>query len=176
MIETNLHGNSIMLDLDQAKKDISTWILTVLSEPAPELNGISRCPFAAAALANDRVMWITGSNVAVDIREAIASWQPNCEIAVLIYPADIDADDFSQAVESANSEICRPSSFIALEDHPRAVENVAGLIMNQGQHALILVTPAAKLHKASQMLRARGYYTNWTAAELDMVVNWRWSC
>jgi hypothetical protein len=176
VIESDAHGNSIMIDFEQSKKDISTWIETVLSEPQPQLNGISRCPFAAPALANDRVSWTQGHSVAEDIAAAIAAWHQGLEIAVLIYDAAIDAVQFSQAVEAANHDICQSQGFIALEDHPENLEHIAGLIMNQGQYALVLLAPAAKLHKASQMLRTRGYYANWTQQDLENVVNWRWSC
>ena len=176
MIVSNTHGNSIMLDLDQAKKHISTWINTVLSEPQPELNGIARCPFAAPALSNDRVAWMQGTDPAADIAAAIAAWQDRLEIAVLIYDASIDAAEFSRAVAAANAEICKHQGFIGLEDHPAVVERIAGLDMNQGQYALILLAPAAKLHRASQMLRARGYYDNWTSSDLENVIDWRWPC
>jgi hypothetical protein len=165
-----------MLDLDTAKKQISTWIDTVLTEPQAELNGISRCPFAATALANDRVAWALGSDVASDVESAMDNWQHHLEIAVIVYDPSIDPAAFAIAVESANHHICQPRSFIALEDHPAVPERVAGLSMNQGQYALLLLTPAAKLHRASQMLRARGYYDNWSQQDLDTVVNWRWSC
>jgi hypothetical protein len=165
-----------MLDLDTAKKHVSTWIDTVLTEPQAELNGISRCPFAATALAKDRVAWALGSDVASDVEAAIDNWQDHLEIAVIVYDPSIDPAAFAIAVESANHHICQPRSFIALEDHPAAPERVAGLSMNQGQYALLLLTPAAKLHRASQMLRARGYYDNWSQQDLDTVVNWRWSC
>ena len=176
MTVDNSHGHSIMLDLDQAKKHISTWIDTVLTEPQPELNGISRCPFAATALARDRVAWALGSDVSSDVEAAIDHWQDHLEIAVTVYDPSIDPAAFATAVESANHHICRARSFIALEDHPAAPERVAGLSMNQGQYALVLLMPAAKLHGASQMLRARGYYDNWSTEDMDAVVNWRWSC
>jgi len=177
MSVSNLHENSIMIDLEQAKKDISSWISTVLSEPQPQLNGMGRCPFAATALQNDKVAWMLGSrDVQQDISAAIAAWQEGQEIAVLIYDTSWNPQSFADTVEAANHEVCKPQGFISLEDHPAAVENIAGLEMNQGQHALVLLTPAAKLHKASQMLRARGYYKNWTSEDLDTVVNWRWSC
>jgi len=176
VVKTDEHGNSIMIDLEQAKKHISAWINTVLSEPQAQLNGMARCPFAAPALANDRVAWVLGTAAATDIATAIAQWQDHLEITVLVYDPATDAEEFSRSVETANRDCCQAQGFIALEDHPNHVEHIAGLHMNQGQYALVLLAPAAKLHKASQMLRARGYYANWTQQDLDTVVTWRWSC
>ena len=50
---------------------------------------------------------------------------------------------------------------LALEDHPSDVENVNGVIMNQGQYALALVQCLSDLNTKAQQMASKGFYHNW---------------
>ena len=48
-----------------------------------------------------------------------------------------------------------------LEDHPTDVENVNGVVMNQGQYALALVQALDDLNVKAKQMSAKGFYHNW---------------
>ena len=55
----------------------------------------------------------------------------------------------------------RSHDMIALEDHPSAVEDVNGVIMNQGQYAIVFVQSLSKLNDAAAQLASKGFYHDW---------------
>ena len=163
------------IDLDTAKKDLSDWIINFLDVPQAVLNNIAPCPFAKTALVNGKIRFIIGSdNVVQDMLQLNAQWDSEYEGVVLIYPSDINAENFVEGVEYVNNLFYRHSGLLALEDHPQIPESIAGLNFNNQKYAVIIVQRAEKLSKASEMLNKRGYYKSWTAEDLDKVVNWRW--
>jgi hypothetical protein len=84
------------------------------------------------------------------------------EVIVYAYdPADWPYDRFHAAIESANEEFLLSKDILALEDHPDSVENVNGVIMNQGQYALVLVQSLSKLNIAALQMATKGFYHNW---------------
>jgi hypothetical protein len=48
-----------------------------------------------------------------------------------------------------------------LEDHPDSVEDVNGVVMNQGKYALVLVQSLSKLNVAAKQMGAKGFYHAW---------------
>jgi hypothetical protein len=48
-----------------------------------------------------------------------------------------------------------------LEDHPAAVEDVNGVIMNQGKYALSLVQSLSDLDRRAQQVADKGFYHAW---------------
>jgi hypothetical protein len=50
---------------------------------------------------------------------------------------------------------------LALEDHPDSVEDVNGVIMNQGKYALVLVQSLSKLNVAAKQMGTKGFYHAW---------------
>ena len=65
------------------------------------------------------------------------------------------------AVDTANTEFLLRKDILALEDHPDSVEDVNGVIMNQGKYALVLVQSLSKLNVAAKQMGAKGFYHNW---------------
>jgi len=163
------------IDLNTAKQDLSDWIINFLDVPQEMLNNIAPCPFAKAALVNGKIRFVVGSDSVVqDMLMLNAQWDSEYEGVVLIYPNDINAENFSDSVEYVNMMFYRHSGLLALEDHPQIPEAIAGLQFNNHKYAIVIVQRAEKLRKASEMLVKRGYYKNWTQHDLDSVVEWRW--
>lgn len=164
------------IDLDTAKQDLSYWIINFLDVPQVVLNNIAPCPFAKAALLNNKIQFIIGSDSVVqDMLMLNAQWDNVYEGVVLIYPSDIDAEKFITSVAEVNEKYFSHSGLLALEDHPQIPETIAGLRFNNHKYAIVIVQRAEKLSKASEMLSKRGYYKNWTSQDLEAVVGWRWS-
>jgi hypothetical protein len=163
------------IDLDAAKQDLSDWIINFLDVPQKNLNDIAPCPFAKAALLNNKIRFVLGSeSVVQDMLMLNANWDNKYEGVVLIYPSDINVEKFAQSVDYVNEYYYQHSGLLALEDHPQVKENIAGLHFNNHKYAIVIIQQAEKLRKASQMLSIRGYYKNWTKSDLDAVVGWRW--
>ena len=45
---------------------------------------------------------------------------------------------------------------------------------NNKKYAVVIIQKAEKLRNATESLAKRGYYKNWSAYDLNNVVNWRW--
>jgi hypothetical protein len=163
------------IDLEAATQDLSDWIINFLDVPQSVLNNIAPCPFAKTALLNNKIRFVVGSqSVVQDMLMLNVKWDVEYEGVVLIYSSDINVENFLDSVEYVNNLFYRHSGLLALEDHPQISEDIAGLRFNNHKYAIVIVQQAEKLRKASEMLKKRGYYKNWTATDLDKVVNWRW--
>jgi hypothetical protein len=84
------------------------------------------------------------------------------EVIIYAYdPAEWSRELFSASIESANTEHLLRADILALEDHPDDVENVNGVIMNQGQYALALVQSLSDLNTKAKQIASKGFYHNW---------------
>jgi hypothetical protein len=163
------------IDLETAKQDLTDWIINFLDVPQAILNNVAPCPFAKTALVSGKIRFVMGSDSVVqDMLALNVKWDSEYEGVVLIYPSDINAENFSNSVEYVNNLFYRHSGLLALEDHPQIPEIIAGLNFNNNKYAIVIVQRAEKLHKASKMLQKRGYYKNWQPQDIDAVVSWRW--
>jgi len=163
------------IDLETAKQDLSDWIVNFLDIPQAVLNNIAPCPFAKAALINNKINFVIGSDSIIqDMLLLNSQWNSEYEGVVLIYSRDIDAEKFSESVEYVNQYYYKNSGLLALEDHPQVIEDIAGLRFNNHKYAIIIIQRAEKLQKASEILAKRGYYKNWTRQDIESVVTWRW--
>jgi hypothetical protein len=84
------------------------------------------------------------------------------EVIIYAYdPAEWSRELFSASIESANTEHLLRADILALEDHPDDVENVNGVIMNQGQYALALVQSLSDLNAKAKLMASKGFYHDW---------------
>ena len=163
------------IDLDAATQELSDWIINFLDVPHAMLNNIAPCPFAKTALINGKIRFVIGSgSVIQDMLMLHAQWNNEYDGVVLIYPKDIDVEEFVNSVGEVNEKYYRYSGLLALEDHPQIPETIANLRFNNHKYAIVIIQKAEKLSKASEILSKRGYYKNWTQNDLDNVVGWRW--
>jgi hypothetical protein len=83
---------------------------------------------------------------------------------VIIYaydPAEWTVEYFSPRLKSANQDFLLAADLIVLEDHPAAVEDVNGVIMNQGQYALSLVQCLSDLNQRAKQMAVKEFYHAW---------------
>jgi len=164
-----------MVDIDIAKNKISDWIINFLDVPQETLNNIAPCPYAKNALLGNKIKFVAGGqNIIDDMLYFHYRWDQNYDGVVIVYPKEIDIDCFVNSVAEVNQSYYQYSGLLALEDHPQIDETIAGINFNNGNYALIIIQPAAKLRKAMAILQSKGYYKNWSKENLDNVVNWRW--
>lgn len=156
------------MDKETVTQDILNWSKTFVEVSHPTLGGWPPCPFARQARLNQTIEILIGQDPYLDLRNR-ARWGMG-KYEVIIYAYDFTEwpyTRFRSAVESANKEYLLHRDLIALEDHPQSVEDINGVIMNQGQYALVLVQSLGKLNTATQQLASKGFYHGWPNGYLD---------
>ena len=160
------------MDFSQAQRDILAWLTDFVEQPNAQLNGWPPCPFARRARLEGEL----------DIREGRVD--PYADLMhvemgrfrVLAYvydPKKFAAEEFNQQVQAVNTGFLIPRDIIALADHPEDVEDVRGVIMNQGVWALVFVQHLAELDHFARHIADRGYYEGWPEEYLQMLFEGR---
>lgn len=150
------------MELEQVKQDIEHWIENFVEVPHPALGGFPPCPFARQARIKRTFEVYLGSDPYYDLKNRARWGMGNREVIIYAYdPVEWPYKLFSTSIESANTEHLSRADILALEDHPADVENVNGVIMNQGKYALALVQSLSDLNAKAQQMAAKGFYHGW---------------
>ena len=149
-------------------EEIIKWINEFVSVHNENLN-TTPCPYAKNAL----VKYVETDNVSEELANIFNTWDDSAEV-VCLYTAteNYTPYDLHHLVMEWNNTVM-PADLVALEDHPHSPEIINGTHMNFGKCSLILVQRLSKLTEASNILKEKGYYDNWTQEDLDEVVTWR---
>lgn len=150
------------MELEQVKKDIELWIINFVEVPHPALGGFPPCPYARSARLKKSYEVYLGIDPYYDLKNRARWGMGDREVIIYAYdPAEWNHDLFSASIESANTEHLLRADILALEDHPDDVENVNGVIMNQGKYALALVQSLSDLNAKAKIMAAKGFYDSW---------------
>jgi hypothetical protein len=150
------------MDTETVTADILDWCERFVEVPHPALGGWPPCPFARSARLNRTVQVLTGADPYFDLRNRARWGMGQYEVIVYAYdPEEWPYARFHSSIESANTEILLARDLLALEDHPADVENVNGVVMNQGKYALVLVQSLSKLNVAAKQMGTKGFYHAW---------------
>jgi hypothetical protein len=150
------------MELEQVKQDIEHWIENFVEVPHPALGGFPPCPFARQARIKRTFEVYLGSDPYYDLKNRARWGMGNREVIIYAYdPVEWPYKLFSTSIESANTEHLSRADILALEDHPADVENVNGVIMNQGKYALALVQSLSDLNAKARQMAAKGFYHGW---------------
>ena len=150
------------MDTETVTADILAWCERFVEVPHPALGGWPPCPFARSARLNKTIQVLTGADPYFDLRNRARWGMGRYEVIVYAYdPEDWPYARFHSSIESANTEILLARDLLALEDHPADVENVNGVVMNQGKYALVLVQSLSKLNTAAKQMGSKGFYHAW---------------
>ena len=150
------------MELEQVKQDIEHWIENFVEVPHPALGGFPPCPFARQARMKRTFEVYLGSDPYYDLKNRARWGMGNREVIIYAYdPVEWPYELFSTSIESANTEHLSRADILALEDHPADVENVNGVIMNQGKYALALVQSLSDLNAKARQMAAKGFYHGW---------------
>ena len=159
--------------------DIESWILNTLSTRSEVFNGLPPCPYAKSAWLDDKVKvhHITGEyfdpkmHISAELENYTYHWPKGKEVVVLgCDPTLITAEELSRVIDDRYNLLSK-RGYTALEDHPFEREEVAGVHLNQGEWALVLLQPTDKLVEARKWLESKNYYKNWDADYKDSVQN-----
>jgi hypothetical protein len=164
----------MVLNQETVAADILAWSETFVEVPHPSLGGWPPCPFARQARLNRTIQVLTGADPYFDLKNRARWGMGKHEVIVYAYdPEDWTYERFHAAIESANQEFLLARDILALEDHPSDVEDVNGVIMNQGKYALVLVQSLSKLNAAAKQMGTKGFYHAWPEEYLTGLFNYR---
>lgn len=150
------------MELEQVKQDIESWIENFVEVPHPALGGFPPCPFARQARMKRTFEVYLGTDPYYDLKNRARWGMGNQEVIIYAYdPAEWNHKLFSASIESANTEHLLRADILALEDHPDDVENVNGVVMNQGKYALALVQCLSDLNTKAKQMASKGFYHGW---------------
>lgn len=149
------------MNIEQARQDILRWVTDFVEVANPALGGWAPCPYARAARVNNLLdIRAGGADPYVDLR-GVADMSGRDVIALVYDPQLFSADEFNELIHSANPAFMAGRGMIALADHPQDREEVNGVVMNQGQYAIVFVQDLAKLNRFARQLADRGFYQGW---------------
>ena len=150
------------MDIKTVTQDILSWSENFVEVPHPSLGGWPPCPFARQARLKGTVGIFVGKEPYFDLESRAALGMQQYEVIVYAYdPGEWKYDYFSPRLRSANRDFLLAADLIVLEDHPAAVEDVNGVIMNQGKYALSLVQSLSDLDRRAQQIADKGFYHAW---------------
>lgn len=162
------------MDIDQVRQDIEQWIVEFLEIPHPALGGFPPCPYARSARLKKSYEIYIGADPYYDLKNRARYGMGNKEVVIYVYdPMEWNHDMFASSIEAANTEFLLPADILALEDHPDDVENVNGVIMNQGKYAMILVQSLSDLNTKAKLVARKGFYDTWSEEYLQALFQHR---
>lgn len=153
---------------EQARQEITQWIIDFVEKPNPMLNNWPPCPYARQARINNRVDIRQGCfNPIDDLKNAVLG---DYDVAAYVYDRERwPSEEFNQLVEIVNIAYLSQRGLIALADHPDDVETVKGVVMNQGTYAIVFLQPLDKLNEAAHQLAHKGFYKGWDEEYLKVL-------
>jgi hypothetical protein len=150
------------MEIETVKADIESWIENFVEVPHPALGGWPPCPFARQARLKRTFEVYLGTDPYYDLKNRARWGMDGKEVIIYAYdPEEWTHELFASSIESANQEHLLRNDILALEDHPSDVENVNGVIMNQGQYALALVQCLSDLNAKAKQMASKDFYHDW---------------
>ena len=156
------------MNFNQAKQDITNWVINFVEKPHPMLNSWAPCPYARRARVEGKF----------DIRPGAINPISDCafqhmdthDVIAYVYDPDrFSAVEFNQMVDNVNAWHLRPRGMFALADHPADVETVNSVVMNQGTYAICFLQDLKKLNSHARMLAGKGFYNTWPEEYLSVL-------
>ena len=150
-----------------SNQKIEDWILDFLSKPNSAFDNLPPCPYAKKA-------WLDG-NVEVkefisfaEMRKDLDKWNKEVIIYLFQYTMLPRCTELQILASKFNEEF---PDFLFLEETPELVEDVAGVIVNQGELCMLLVQKRKPLEDAREELMKTGYYDNWTEDMKERIID-----
>ena len=149
------------MNFEQAKQDITQWVIDFVEKPNPLLNGWAPCPYARRARLDRDFEVRLGVNPYFDLK-VVSQTGIAKSVVIFVYESTVyTAEQFAVQIVAANTEFLLPQGLLALEDHPDLPELVNGISMNQGSYALALVQSLSDLNAKAKTMAQKGFYDAW---------------
>ena len=147
------------------------WIKDFVEQPNPKLGNWAPCPYARAARQNNEIEIVKGKNALTDFETIDLDSK---EVWIFYYPVEqYTGSEFEKITQELNNTLMK-QDIVVLDDHPDLLDTVNGVRMNFDQASLLIIQKLSLLNKASDKLKAKGYYDHWSEEEVDNVVTWRY--
>ena len=150
-----------------SNQKIEDWILDFLSKPNSAFDNLPPCPYAKKA-------WLDG-NVEVKEFQSFASMRKDLDEwnkEVVIYLFQYTTLPRCGELEALSSKFNEQyPDFLFLEESPDLVEDVGGVIVNQGDLCMMIVQKRKELEEAREELKKTGYYDNWTEEMKERIMD-----
>jgi len=160
------------MNFEQAQIDVLNWVTGFVERPNAELDGWPPCPHARKARLDGQFEIRPGQiDPYTDLMHA--DMGDKMVIAYVYEPGQFTADEFNQQVRAVNQGFLVPRNVIALADHPNDIEQVKGVIMNQGTWAIAFIQPLDKLNHFARLIAGKGYYDGWPEDYLQGLFEFR---
>jgi hypothetical protein len=160
-----------MLDQTTVELTLLKWMEEFVEVPHPSLGGWPPCPFARQARLSKNIDIRQGRDPFNDC-VSLLDYDWSKEVVIFWYD-DIDPELFLDQVNRANSVLLE-KDIVALDDHPKTEEIIAGVKMNFGLCPIIVLQKNSKLNQSADQLKEKGYYHMWSQSDLDKIVTWRY--
>lgn len=162
------------MEIEQVQADIESWIENFVEVPHTALGGFPPCPFARQSRLKRTFDVFIGTDPYYDLKNRARWGMGNKEVIIYVYdPVEWPYKLFSSSIESANTEHLLHNDILALEDHPSDIENINGIVMNQGKYALALVQGLSDLNIRAKQMAAKGFYNTWPEEYLQALFQHR---
>lgn len=163
-----------MLDIEKVKQDIEQWIVNFCEVPHPALGNFPPCPYARSARLKRSYDVFLGVDPYYDLKNRARYGMGNKEVIIYVYdPVEWPHELFASSLDNANREFLLAADILALEDHPADIEDVNGVIMNQGTYALALVQSLSDLNAKAKLVARKGFYDSWPEEYLQALFQHR---
>ena len=156
--------------MHDVKEYILKWIEEFVSVNNSELNNWPPCPYARQAVIDNKISWCEfDSNLLNNL--CSLEWNNNYDLCIIHTP-NVTSNYLSEQVKLANSFLM-PKDIVCLEDHPEDIEEINGVVMNNGKYPIVFMQKLSNIQMFSESLKLKGYYDVWSEQNLEDVVNWR---
>lgn len=150
------------MKLEDVQADIANWIENFLEVNNPSLGGRSPCPFARSTRIKNSYQVRLGTEAYADMMDISREGLDDLEVVIYAYPRNFyTPEEFADIVDKTNQGFLLPVDLIALDDHPDHVEEVNGVVFNQGTYALALVQSLSDLNSRAKIMAQQGFYDQW---------------
>ena len=146
--------------VDSASNDIEDWILNFLSKPNTTFAGLPPCPYAKRAWLDGKVLvrHIHSQELELAIESSKDSFPDNKDVILFcVDPVSITPKELADLCISTDK-------FVLLDDHPDSVEEIQGVVLNQGKYAIVFMQRRNQLIDARAELELTDYYKNFPAS------------
>ena len=150
-----------------SNQKVEEWVLDFLSKPNSAFDNLPPCPYAKKA-------WLDG-NVEVkefvsflEMRKDLRNWDK--EVIIYLFQTTMlpTCGELASLAQTFNDQY---PEFLFLEEHPNLVEDVGGVIVNQGELCMMIVQKRKELEEARVELKKTGYYDNWTPDMKERIID-----
>ena len=156
---------------------IRTWIKDFVTRPNPVFGDLPPCPFAQKAIVDGKVQFLELDGIGEFGTIFTHIWDfdfDNKDVLVIIADAKRWTPHYTRKLAEQLNRSYQSDNLLIMEDHPRLVEKVKNVKLNQGKHTLLFVQHRVKLKKFEDILKRTRYYDNFSRGYHESVTGtWR---